>query len=67
MKKRIHLKQSSKDYITIGLVLMIITFFGLSGMKYRADQINSQQKMTESVAMNQSKWMNLNNKNSLRL
>jgi len=55
MKKKLHLKQSIKDYMMIGLLLITIMFLGLSGMKYRANQINSQQKMTESVAMNQSK------------
>jgi len=52
-RKRLKLKQSVKDYITIGSMLITIIFLGISGMRYRANQIN-QQKMTESVAMSQS-------------
>lgn len=54
-RKKLKLKRSVKECITISLLLITIIFLGTTGMKYRANQINSQQKMTESVAMNQSK------------
>jgi len=51
------LKQSVKDYMMIGL-LIILFIGGMQILKWRSGIINNQleqQKMTESVAMNQSK------------
>ena len=56
--KKLKLKQEVKDAIEIAFVMFIfmsILFIGLEGMRISAKNYNNQQKMTESVAMKQSK------------
>ena len=55
--KKLKLKQEVKDVIELAFVIFILgslIFIGLDGMKRRTHQLE-QQKMTESIAMNQSK------------
>ena len=55
--KKLKLKQEFKDMIELAFVIFIlgsIFLIGLERMKKRAQQLD-QQKMTESLAMKQSK------------
>ncbi len=54
--KKMKLKQEVKDAIELAFVIFIlvsVVFIGLEAMRKRTHQLE-QQKMTESVAMNQS-------------
>ncbi len=56
-QKKLVLKQSVKDYMMLVLAVILL-FCGFQMMRYRSHQIDNQleqQKMTESVAVNQSK------------
>lgn len=53
MKKKLKLKKSVKDITIISLFYLAI-ILGIILLNTRISQLN-QQKMTESVAMNQSK------------
>lgn len=48
------LKKSVKEKVIIGTFYLVI-ILGIIVLNARLNQLN-QQKMTESVAMNQSKW-----------
>ena len=57
MKKKLHLKQSVKDLLgRIAIISMfyLVIIVEIIALNARMEQLN-QQKMTESVAMNQSK------------
>ncbi len=56
--KKLKLKQEVKDVIEKAFIIFILAslvIVGLEGMRISAKNYNNQQKMTESVAMKQSK------------
>lgn len=55
--KKLKLKQSVKDAIQLAIVILVLITLigiGLFGMKKRTEQIESQTKMTEMLATDQS-------------